>query len=176
MHRDVPKHSMHPTSLNPQKPLVDGSHLKLRVYAVSLMHLLPVLCSHLSLNSCENIFCQISIHFCCWAVSAFPGFLNVRVKISRKRARRVLMASIAFQSDTAKRARFPSRMNTPAYIWIRSAVALSRVQRYLHRNAHLHIAMRLKIPRLQWFHERCKILKCQFLLHDREPLLTVLLA
>lgn len=76
---------------------------------------------YLSLNSCEKIFCQTSIHFCCCPVRGFPGFLNDRVKISRNLVRSVLTTSIVFQSETAKRARFPSRMKTPAYIcrlWI----------------------------------------------------------
>jgi hypothetical protein len=72
---------------------------------------------HLSLNSCEKIFCHTSIHFCCCNVNALPGVLNDRVMMSRKRARRTLITSMVFQSETAKRARFPSRMNTPAYIW-----------------------------------------------------------
>lgn len=72
--------------------------------------------SYLSLNSCEKIFCQISIHFCCCAVRGFPGFLNDLVKMSRSRARNVLITSIVFQSETANRARFPSRMKTPANI------------------------------------------------------------
>lgn len=36
--------------------------------------------------------------------------------MSRRRARSVLITSIVFQSDTANRARLPSRINTPAYI------------------------------------------------------------
>lgn len=71
---------------------------------------------YLSLNSCEYIFCQTSIHFCCCAVRGFPGFLKDRVRMSRSLVRNVLITSIVFQSATANRALFPSRMKTPAYI------------------------------------------------------------
>ncbi len=84
----------------------------------------PVLCIlfprcqfYLSLNSCEKIFCHTSIHFCCCALRGFPGLLKDRVKISRNRDRNILITSIVFQSDTANRALFPSRMKTPAYIY-----------------------------------------------------------
>lgn len=63
------------------------------------------------------IFCHTSIHRCCCPVSGFPGFLKDFVMMSRSLALRVLITSIVFQSETAKRARFPSRMKTPAYIW-----------------------------------------------------------
>lgn len=72
---------------------------------------------YLSLNSCEKIFCQRSIHFCCCAVSAFPGVLKDLVSMSLRRARIVLIASIVFQSDTANLALLPSNIRTPAYIW-----------------------------------------------------------
>jgi hypothetical protein len=85
-------------------------------YAKS-MHSSSSLPFYLSLNSCENIFCQTSIHFCCWAVRGFPGFLKDRVKISRNLDRNILTTSIVFQSDTANRALLPSRMKTPAYIY-----------------------------------------------------------
>jgi hypothetical protein len=71
---------------------------------------------YLSLNSCENIFCQISIHLCCCAVRGFPGLLNDRVRMSRNLERNIFITSIVFQSDTANRALFPSRMKTPANI------------------------------------------------------------
>lgn len=68
------------------------------------------------LKSWENIRCQISNHFTCCAVSSFPGCLNDLVSSSRNRVRRTLITSIVFQSETAKRARFPSSTITPAYI------------------------------------------------------------
>lgn len=75
-----------------------------------------------SFHSCVNIFCQISIHFCCCSVRAFPGVLNDLFMISRSLVRRVLMASMVFQSETANRALLPSSMKTPAYIYSFSSV------------------------------------------------------
>jgi hypothetical protein len=87
------------------------------LYELQVYAFYTFLSFYLSLNSCENIFCQTSIHFCCRAVRGFPGLLKDLVKMSRNLDRNTLMTSIVFQSDTANRALFPSRMKTPAYIY-----------------------------------------------------------
>lgn len=116
--------------------------------------------THFSFHSCENTFCQISIHFCCWVVSCFPGVLNDLFMISRSFVLNVLIASIVFQSETANLALLPSNMKTPAYIYdVISINSLYLEVRCLHHSEHLRTEEQWRTLPQQLSHEHCRTSK-----------------